>query len=75
MILSTADLVLAPDASIDLQVHTNCSDGTWTPEQLIDHLASEAFGLPISWGGSKRYLFGAVPVGDAFLVWSKSALP
>jgi hypothetical protein len=37
--------------------------------------ASEAFGLPISWGGSKRYLFGAVPVGDAFLVWSKSALP
>jgi predicted metal-dependent phosphoesterase TrpH len=43
--LSTTDLVLAPDASIDLQVHTNCSDGTWTPEQLIDHLASEGFGL------------------------------
>jgi hypothetical protein len=37
--------------------------------------ASEAFGLPIGWGGSKRYLFGAVPVGDAFLVWAKTALP
>jgi hypothetical protein len=37
--------------------------------------ASEGFGLPISWGGAKRYLFGAVPVGDAFLVWSKAARP
>jgi hypothetical protein len=45
-------------------------------QALADPLlhASEAFGLPISWAGSKRYLFGAVPVGDAFLVWSKSAL-
>lgn len=38
-------LVLAPDASIDLQMHTIYSDGTWTPEQLIDHLVSERFGL------------------------------
>jgi len=43
--LSTTDLVLAADTSIDLQVHTIQSDGTWTPEQLIDHLASEGFGL------------------------------
>jgi 3',5'-nucleoside bisphosphate phosphatase len=38
-------LVLAPDAAIDLQLHTIYSDGVWTPEQLIDHLVSEQFGL------------------------------
>jgi predicted metal-dependent phosphoesterase TrpH len=41
----TCNLVLAPDASIDLQVHTTYSDGSWTPEQLIDYLLSEQFGL------------------------------
>ncbi|MFL5804102.1 MAG: hypothetical protein ACJ8CR_20450 [Roseiflexaceae bacterium] len=35
--------------------------------------AGETFGLPFSWGGSKRYLFGALPIGDAFLAWSKTA--
>jgi predicted metal-dependent phosphoesterase TrpH len=38
-------LVLAPDAAIDLQMHTIYSDGTWTPGQLIDYLLSEGFGL------------------------------
>lgn len=38
-------LVLAADAAIDLQMHTTFSDGTWTPEQLIDYLVSEHFGL------------------------------
>ncbi len=38
-------LVLAPDAAIDLQMHTMYSDGTWIPEQLIDYLVSERFGL------------------------------
>jgi hypothetical protein len=38
---STAQLVLAPDAAIDLQVHTHYSDGVWTPEQLMDHLVGE----------------------------------
>ncbi len=42
---STPHLVLAPDAAIDLQLHTTFSDGTWTPEQLIDYLVSERFGL------------------------------
>ncbi len=37
--------MLAPDAAIDLQIHTIYSDGTWTPEQLIDYLVSERFGL------------------------------
>ena len=41
----TTHLVLAPDAAIDLQLHTTYSDGTWTPEQLLDYLVSERFGL------------------------------
>src|SRR5687768_307272 len=41
----TANLTLAADAAIDLQLHTTYSDGTWTPEELIDHLISENFGL------------------------------
>src|SRR5260370_30057843 len=41
----TTHLVLAPDAAIDLQLHTTYSDGAWTPEQLIDYLVSERFGL------------------------------
>jgi len=41
----TPHLVLAPDAAIDLQMHTIYSDGTWTPEQLIEYLVSERFGL------------------------------
>lgn len=42
---STDKLVLAPDAPIDLQLHTVLSDGKWTPETLIDHLLSEGFAL------------------------------
>lgn len=41
----TSQLVLAPDAAIDLQMHTIYSDGTWTPEQLFDYLVSTRFGL------------------------------
>ena len=41
----TPHLVLAPDAAIDLQMHTIYSDGTWTPEQLIEYLVSDRFGL------------------------------
>lgn len=37
--------MLAPDAAIDLQMHTTSSDGTWTPEQLIDYLVRERFDL------------------------------
>jgi hypothetical protein len=35
----------------------------------------ETMGLPIDYGSSKRYLFGTIPIGDAFLVWSKLARP
>jgi len=45
MTLSTTDLSLTPEAAIDLQVHTTYSDGTWAPEQLLDYLAREQFGL------------------------------
>lgn len=35
----------------------------------------ESAGLPISLGNTKRYAFGVLPVGDAFLVWSQTAMP
>ena len=35
----------------------------------------ELAGVPIDTPWTKRYAFGAVPVGDAFLAWSKSAQP
>src|SRR6266566_1578052 len=41
----TPHLVLAPDAAIDLQMHTIYSDGAWTPAHLIEYLVSERFGL------------------------------
>ncbi|GHO42864.1 PHP domain-containing protein [Ktedonospora formicarum] len=41
----THGLRLAPGDAIDLQMHTTFSDGKWTPEQLIDYLANERFGL------------------------------
>ena len=45
MNLSTTGLTLASDAAIDLHLHTTYSDGTWTPEQLLDHLVREQFDL------------------------------
>ena len=41
----TTNLTLAPDAPIDLHMHTNYSDGRWPPEQLIDFLVSEGYAL------------------------------
>ena len=35
----------------------------------------EAFGLPIQWNQRRRYALGLMPVGDAFLAWSKTAMP
>lgn len=37
--------------------------------------AAEAVGLPLRWDGAKRYAFGLMPVGDAFLVWAKTSSP
>ncbi len=35
----------------------------------------EVSGLPIEWRGSRRYLLGAVPVGEAFIAWARSTAP
>jgi 3',5'-nucleoside bisphosphate phosphatase len=43
--LSTTQLVLRPDSLIDLQLHTIHSDGTWTPEALLNYLTLEKFAL------------------------------
>jgi len=45
MNLSTTDLRLAADATIDLHLHTTYSDGRWTAESLLDHLRRQQFGL------------------------------
>jgi predicted metal-dependent phosphoesterase TrpH len=45
MNLSTTGLHLAPDAAIDLPLHTTYSDGRWTLKELLDYLCQEKFGL------------------------------
>ena len=46
-------------------------------DPLADRLGREGdlLGLPISGPKTKRYMFGALPIGDAFLAWSASARP
>ncbi|HLZ81100.1 MAG TPA: PHP domain-containing protein [Ktedonobacteraceae bacterium] len=41
----TSNLTLSADASIDLHMHTNYSDGRWPAQQLIDYLAAEGYDL------------------------------
>ncbi|GAA2381806.1 hypothetical protein Cme02nite_52630 [Catellatospora methionotrophica] len=36
---------------------------------------AEAAGLAVQWDGTRRYLGGQLPVGDAFLAWSLAARP
>jgi hypothetical protein len=36
---------------------------------------AEATGFAVEWNGSRRYLAGQLPVGDAFLAWSMTARP
>ena len=42
---STSGLILASNASIDLQLHTVKSDGNWQPDELIDYLIKDGFAL------------------------------
>jgi predicted metal-dependent phosphoesterase TrpH len=42
---STSGLILASNASIDLQLHTVNSDGNWRPDELIDYLIKDGFAL------------------------------
>ena len=41
----TSQLTLTPDASIDLHMHTNYSDGKWPAQQLIDYLVAQGYDL------------------------------
>lgn len=41
----TTNLTLAPEASIDLHMHTTYSDGHWPASQLIDYLVDQGFDL------------------------------
>jgi predicted metal-dependent phosphoesterase TrpH len=41
----TKNLVLSPNDSIDLHMHTTYSDGRWPAQQLIDYLVAEEFNL------------------------------
>lgn len=38
-------LTLLPDAAVDLQLHTTCSDGDWPPESLVDYAVAAGFAL------------------------------
>lgn len=42
---SIQPMTLAADARVDLQLHTVHSDGSWTPEALVAHLAGAQFSL------------------------------
>lgn len=42
---SINNLTLTSESAIDLHMHTTLSDGVWTPEQLLEYLAQEQFGL------------------------------
>ena len=33
---------------------------------------AEYLGLPLEWAGQRRFVFGLVPVGDAFVAWARS---
>ncbi len=33
---------------------------------------ADVFGLPLTFGGERRYVFGAVPIGDAFVTWART---
>ena len=44
---------------------------------LADDLDREAeyLGVPLEWSGQRRFAFGALPVGDAFVAWARSVPP
>ena len=46
-------------------------------DRLADSLArlADVAGLPIDTLRTRRYAFGVLPVGDAFVAWSKTAQP
>ncbi|MFB7876669.1 hypothetical protein ACFC06_15560 [Nocardia sp. NPDC056064] len=43
--------------------------------QQYTRFRAEFLGFPITLPGTKRYAFGAMPIGDAFVAWSATARP
>jgi predicted metal-dependent phosphoesterase TrpH len=42
---SLNNIVITPDDAVDLHLHTTFSDGTWSPEELLEHLAIEQYAI------------------------------
>jgi hypothetical protein len=63
----------SPSATVVIIAAAQVQGDREVADALID--ASEAAGIPIRWGGAKRYLLGLLPIGDAFLVWAKTSRP
>ena len=63
----------SPSATVVMIAAAQVQGDREVADALID--ASEAAGLPLQWGGAKRYLLGLLPIGDAFLVWAKTSRP
>ncbi len=36
---------------------------------------AEYLGAPLEWSGERRFVFGLLPVGDAFVAWARSVAP
>lgn len=51
-------------------IGTARANGDAALADALDRTA-EAAGMPVTWQGKRSYGLGAVPVGDAFLVWSR----
>lgn len=57
-------------ASVVTAAAAQANGDTALADAILD--VGEAFGFPITWAGSKRYAFGLLPVGDAFVAWARS---
>ena len=63
----------SPSASVVMIAAAQVNGDRELADAFID--VSEALGLPVRWGNTKRYALGILPVGDAFLVWAKTSRP
>ena len=63
----------SPSASVVMVAAAQVNGDRELADAFID--VSEALGLPVRWGNTKRYALGILPVGDAFLVWAKTSRP
>lgn len=52
-------------------IAASARNGDWELNRSLRN-AVEAFGVPFTWNKKKKYLFGQLPVADAFIAWSHS---